>query len=120
LRDAKGDADFMQLGAMAAKENPKIKFQDLGYRSADRLPQLFYEAIRNTGGGQVANAVVKSPAGYHVLKVMDRRALVAGQAAQQVEPAASKFEYSTKYSDYANIGSPYFVAQSSRFNRSRR
>mgnify|MGYP003334555348 FL=1 len=89
LRDAKGDADFMQLGAMAAKENPKIKFQDLGYRSADRLPQLFYEAIRNTGGGQVANAVVKSPAGYHVLKVMDRRALVAGQATQQVEPAAS-------------------------------
>ena len=90
LRDAKGDADFMQLGAMAAKENPKIKFQDLGYRSADRLPQLFYEAIRNTGGGQVANAVVKSPAGYHVLKVMDRRALVAGQATQQVEPAASR------------------------------
>ena len=89
LRDAKGDADFMQLGAMAAKENPKIKFQDLGYRSADRLPQLFYEAIRNTGGGQVANTVVKSPAGYHVLKVMDRRALVAGQATQQVEPAAS-------------------------------
>jgi peptidyl-prolyl cis-trans isomerase SurA len=89
LRDAKGDADFMQLGAMAAKENPKIKFQDLGYRSADRLPQLFYEAIRNTGGGQVANAVVKSPAGYHILKVMDRRALVAGQATQQVEPAAS-------------------------------
>ena len=90
LRDAKGDADFMQLGAMAAKENPKIKFQDLGYRSADRLPQLFYEAIRNTGGGQVANAVVKSPAGYHVLKVMDHRALVAGQATQQVEPAASR------------------------------
>ena len=86
LRDAKGDADFMQLGAMAAKENPKIKFQDLGYRSPDRLPQLFYEAIRNTGGGQVANAVVKSPAGYHILKVMDRRAIVAGQAPQQVEP----------------------------------
>jgi peptidyl-prolyl cis-trans isomerase SurA len=37
---------------------------------------LFYEAIRNTGSGQVANAVVKSPAGYHVLKVLDRRALV--------------------------------------------
>jgi len=89
LRDAKGDADFMQLGAMAAKENPKIKFQDLGYRSPDRLPQLFYEAIRNTGGGQVANAVVKSPAGYHVLKVMDRRAIVVGQAPQQAEPTSA-------------------------------
>jgi peptidyl-prolyl cis-trans isomerase SurA len=89
LRDAKGDADFMQLGAMAAKENPKIKFQDLGYRSPDRLPQIFFEAIRNTGSGQVANAVVKSPAGYHVLKVMDRRAVVVGQAAQQPEPTVS-------------------------------
>jgi peptidyl-prolyl cis-trans isomerase SurA len=83
LRDAKGDADFGQLGAMASKENPKIKFQELGYRSPDRLPQLFYEAVRNTGGGQVANSVVKSPAGYHVLKVLDRRALVAGSNPQQ-------------------------------------
>ena len=83
LRDAKGDVDFLQLGAMAAKDNPKIKFQDLGYRTPDRLPQLFYEAIRNTGGGQVANAVVKSPAGYHVLKVMDRRAVMAGANPQQ-------------------------------------
>jgi len=79
LRDARGDVDFLQLGAMAAKENPKIKFQELGYRTPDRLPQLFYEAVRNTGGGQVANAVVKSPAGYHVLKVLDRRA--AGESA---------------------------------------
>ena len=82
LRDAKGDVDFLQLGAAAAKVNPKIKFQDLGYRSPDRLPQLFYEAIRNTGGGQVANAVVKSPAGYHVLKVLDRRAIGAAPAQQ--------------------------------------
>ncbi len=82
LRDAKGDADFLQLGAMAAKDNPKIKFQDLGYRTPDRLPQIFYDAIRNTGGGQVANAVVKSPAGYHVLKVMDRRAATSGSAPQ--------------------------------------
>jgi peptidyl-prolyl cis-trans isomerase SurA len=91
LREARGDIDFLQLGAMAAKDNPKIKFQDLGYRTPDRLPQLFYEAVRNTGSGQVANAVVKSPAGYHVLKVLDRRALVAGapepqQAAPQESP----------------------------------
>lgn len=84
LRDARGDVDFLQLGAMAAKENPKIKFQDLGYRTPDRLPQLFYEAIRNTGGGQVANTVVKSPAGYHVLKVLDRRAAGASASPQQV------------------------------------
>jgi len=82
LRDARGDVDFLQLGAAAAKENPKIKFQDLGYRTPDRLPQLFYEAVRNTGGGQVASSVIKSPAGYHVLKVIDRRAISATAAAQ--------------------------------------
>uniref|UniRef100_B1XS15 Chaperone SurA n=1 Tax=Polynucleobacter necessarius subsp. necessarius (strain STIR1) TaxID=452638 RepID=B1XS15_POLNS len=84
LRDARGDVDFIQLGAMAAKENPKIKFQELGYRTPDRLPQLFYEAVRNTGSGQVANAVVKSSAGYHVLKVLDRRAVGASPPPQQV------------------------------------
>jgi peptidyl-prolyl cis-trans isomerase SurA len=83
LRDARGDVDFLQLGAMAAKDNPKIKFQDLGYRTPDRLPQLFYEAVRNTGSGQVANAVVRSPAGYHVLKVLDRRALVSSASEPQ-------------------------------------
>ena len=87
LREARGDVDFLQLGAMAVKDNPKIKFQQLGYRTPDRLPQLFYEAIRNTGSGQVANAVVKSPAGFHVLKVLDRRALVVNAPpAQQATP----------------------------------
>ena len=92
LRDARGDVDFLQLGAAAAKENPKIKFQELGYRTPDRLPQLFYEAIRNTGSGQVANAVIKSPAGYHVLKVLDRRAIRAAPPQQQAtsqEPAST-------------------------------
>ncbi|MBU3600809.1 peptidylprolyl isomerase [Polynucleobacter sp. AM-25C3] len=90
LREARGDVDFLQLGAMAAKDNPKIKFQELGYRTPDRLPQLFYEAVRNTGSGQVANTVVKSPAGYHVLKVLDRRALVAGAPEpQQAAPQES-------------------------------
>jgi peptidyl-prolyl cis-trans isomerase SurA len=73
LREARGDADFLRLGAIASKDNPKIKFQELDYRTPDRMPQLFYEAIRNIGSGQVANAVVKSPAGFHVLKVLDRR-----------------------------------------------
>jgi peptidyl-prolyl cis-trans isomerase SurA len=86
LREAKSGGDFLQIGANAAKENPKIKFQELGYRTPDRLPQLFLDAVRNTGGGQVPNAVVKSPAGYHVLKVLDRRAAVASQGAPQASP----------------------------------
>ncbi len=86
LREARGDTDFLRLGAIAVKDNPKIKFQELDYRTPDRLPQLFYEAIRNIGSGQVANVVVKSPAGFHVLKVLDRRSSVA--RAPEAQPAA--------------------------------
>ena len=81
LKEARGDIDFLQLGAQANKENPRIKFQDLGYRTPDRLPQIFVEAVRNLGPGQVAPSVVRSPAGFHVLKVMDRRTVGAGARA---------------------------------------
>ncbi|NBO86850.1 MAG: peptidylprolyl isomerase [Burkholderiaceae bacterium] len=81
LKEARGDADFMQLGVQANKENARIKFQDLGYRTQDRLPQIFVEAVRNLGPGQVAPSVVRSPAGFHVLKVMDRRAGGSGARA---------------------------------------
>ena len=89
LKEARGDADFMQLGAQANKENSRIKFQDLGYRTQDRLPQIFVEAVRNLGPGQVAPSVVRSPAGFHVLKVMDRRAGGSGAraATSNINPA---------------------------------
>jgi peptidyl-prolyl cis-trans isomerase SurA len=81
LKEARGDIDFMQLGAQANKENSRIKFQDLGYRTQDRLPQIFVEAVRNLGPGQVAPSVIRSPAGFHVLKVMDRRTAGTGARA---------------------------------------
>ena len=87
LKEARGDADFIQLGAKANKENSKIKFQDLGYRTQDRLPQIFIESVRNLGPGQVASSVVRSPAGFHVLKVMDRRSAGSGtRAASNANP----------------------------------
>jgi peptidyl-prolyl cis-trans isomerase SurA len=86
LVSARGDGDFMQIGSAAAKENPKIKFQELGYRTSDRLPQLFYDAVRNIGSGQTAKAVVKSPAGFHILKVLDRRTLVEMVPVQEAPP----------------------------------
>ena len=81
LKEARSDADFMQLGAQANKENSKIKYQDLGYRTQDRLPQIFVEAVRNLGPGQVASSVVRSSAGFHVLKMMDRRRTGSGERA---------------------------------------
>lgn len=53
----------------------------MGLRPADRYPQLFVDAVRNLQAGGVS-AIVQSDAGFHVLKVLERR--VAGIGADKV------------------------------------
>jgi peptidyl-prolyl cis-trans isomerase SurA len=45
---------------------------EMGLRPADRYPELFLEATRNLKAGEVA-APVRSAAGFHILKVLERR-----------------------------------------------
>jgi len=45
----------------------------LGMRPADRLPDLFVEAVRDLRAGELAPQVVRSGAGFHVLKLVDRK-----------------------------------------------
>lgn len=45
---------------------------EMGLRPADRYPELFMDATRGLKTGEVA-APVRSAAGYHVLKVLERR-----------------------------------------------
>lgn len=44
----------------------------MGLRPLSRLPELFVQAVRNLPVGAVAGPL-RSPAGFHVLKVMDKR-----------------------------------------------
>jgi peptidyl-prolyl cis-trans isomerase SurA len=45
---------------------------EMGLRPADRYPELFLEATRSLKAGEVA-APVRSAAGFHILKVLERR-----------------------------------------------
>jgi peptidyl-prolyl cis-trans isomerase SurA len=45
---------------------------EMGLRAADRYPPLFVEAVQNLPEGSVAN-LLRSPAGFHVLKVLEKR-----------------------------------------------
>ena len=55
----------------------------LGLRRADRYPPTFVAATQNLAAGQVSD-IVRSGAGYHILKVIERKApSVATQAAVQ-------------------------------------
>ena len=68
---AKGGADFAEL----AKENsdaPEGRSGGLlGLRPADRYPQLFLDSTQNLPVGGIVGPV-RSPAGFHILKVLER------------------------------------------------
>ena len=45
----------------------------LGLRTADRLPDVFMEAVRNLQVGQTAPALIRTGAGFHVLRLAERQ-----------------------------------------------
>jgi peptidyl-prolyl cis-trans isomerase SurA len=67
---ARGGADFARLAAGAGDES--VAGGVVGMRPVDRLPPLFVDAVATLSPGEVA-PVVRSPAGFHVLKLIARR-----------------------------------------------
>ncbi len=65
-------ADFATLARTASDAPDKTGGGTLGMRSADRYPDLFVDATRSLDTGGIS-AVVRSGAGFHILKVLDKR-----------------------------------------------
>ncbi len=76
----KGGADFARLAASYSNAAEALQGGELGWRSVDRLPTLFIDAIKGVKTGEIA-PVVRSPNGFHILKVLGRRSAVAGKLA---------------------------------------
>jgi len=55
---------------------------EIGLRPASRLPDLFVDAVRPLAAGEVLSALVTSGAGFHVLKLLDKREGAALRVAQ--------------------------------------
>jgi len=70
--EAVGGADFAKLAASYSDGPNALKGGALGWRSAERLPGLFATALKDMKPGEVS-AVLRSPAGFHLLKLVDRR-----------------------------------------------
>jgi peptidyl-prolyl cis-trans isomerase SurA len=76
-REARGGADFAKLATAAQQASDAVVGGVLGLRPADRLPPLFVQAIEPLAQGEIA-PVVRSPAGFHVLKLLEKRNAGAG------------------------------------------
>jgi peptidyl-prolyl cis-trans isomerase SurA len=80
LGQLKGGADFARVAASFSNAPEALQGGELGWRSADRLPSLFIDAIRNVKTGETTG-IVRSPNGFHILKVLGRRSAVDAKLA---------------------------------------
>jgi len=72
LAQVKRGADFGQLAASYSDAPDGLSGGVIGWRTADRLPGLFAEAVAGMKPGDVSG-VLKSSAGFHIVKLMARR-----------------------------------------------
>jgi peptidyl-prolyl cis-trans isomerase SurA len=71
----KGGADFARLAASYSNAPEALQGGAIGWRSTERLPTLFLDAIKGVKVGDIA-PLVRSPNGFHILKVLGRRSAV--------------------------------------------
>jgi peptidyl-prolyl cis-trans isomerase SurA len=72
LAKARGGADFAQLAVSYSDAPDALKGGGMGWRERDRLPELFADAVVTLKVGDVSD-VLRSPAGFHILRLNDRR-----------------------------------------------
>ena len=77
MRRLGGGEDFAAVAASVSDAPDAMNGGELGWRSRDRLPAIFAEAVDALRPGQVA-PVMRSAAGLHVLKLLDVRGGDAG------------------------------------------
>jgi peptidyl-prolyl cis-trans isomerase SurA len=70
--EASGEADFARVAASYSDAPDALEGGNLGWRTQERLPELFSAALAQMKPGDVSEPL-RSPAGFHVLKLNDRR-----------------------------------------------
>ncbi|MCB1914704.1 MAG: peptidylprolyl isomerase [Rhodocyclaceae bacterium] len=64
--------DFAKLAASFSDAQDALSGGELGWRTAERLPTLFADALAGMQPGQVSS-VLRSPGGFHIVKLLARR-----------------------------------------------
>jgi len=83
--DALAGGDFARLAASTSDAADALQGGSLGWRAPSRLPELFADALKTMQPGDVSG-VLRSPAGFHLLKLLERRG--AGLAAPVTQTRA--------------------------------
>jgi peptidyl-prolyl cis-trans isomerase SurA len=68
----RGGEPFAAVVKAVSEDANKDKGGEIGLKPADRLPDVFLEVVRPLASGDVAPALLRSGAGFHVLKLLER------------------------------------------------
>lgn len=80
MNEARSGVDFSRLAASYSDAPDALQGGAMGWRTHDRLPEIFAGMVARLKPGEVSE-VLRSPAGFHVLKLLDRRGASTGGAA---------------------------------------
>lgn len=72
MERARAGTDFVALSNQYSDSPTRASGGQMGLREADRYPPLFVEATKNLAVGALAGPI-RSPAGFHLLKVVEKR-----------------------------------------------
>ena len=76
MQQIKSGGNFAAIAAAYSDSADALTGGDMGWRSQDRLPSLFVEAVANLSPGQVS-PIIKSANGFHIIKLVNKRAAAA-------------------------------------------
>jgi peptidyl-prolyl cis-trans isomerase SurA len=68
----RGGEDFAAVSKQVSEDDNKERGGEIGLRPADRLPDIFLETVRPLQAGQLAPGLLRTAAGFHILKLLDR------------------------------------------------
>jgi len=73
LARVRGGADFAAVAREISEDGNRAQGGEIGLRPLERLPDLFVRAVERLKPGEVAPELARSGAGFHVLKLVERK-----------------------------------------------
>ncbi len=81
-RDLKRGTDFRQAAIAHSQGQTALEGGDMGWKKPGQLPALFAEAVKKLQPGELSE-VLRSPNGFHILKLNDKRGQAKAQPVTQ-------------------------------------
>jgi peptidyl-prolyl cis-trans isomerase SurA len=73
LARVRGGEAFATVAVEVSEDGNKERGGEIGLRPVDRLPAVFVEHVQALGAGEVAPGLLRTGAGFHVLRLVKRR-----------------------------------------------